>query len=143
MISVVKPSMKAKSVLLATNLRPFRSSIQYKLSLFGFLAGREIAKDGPLNAELLDQHSAIEWVQRHIGVFGGNPSRVSIWGGSAGRGSVSCHLTAFGGRERRHSVLLLPSIHGGSLSSTILPKSNSCPTLFTLSNCAILNCLRS
>lgn len=45
-------------------------SIQYRLGIFGFLAGGEIAKDGVLNAGLLDQRAALEWIQRHVSAFG-------------------------------------------------------------------------
>lgn len=45
-------------------------SIQYRLGIFGFLAGKQIAGDGVLNAGLLDQRAALEWVQRNIGAFG-------------------------------------------------------------------------
>lgn len=45
-------------------------SIQYRLGMFGFLGGSEVADDGVLNAGLLDQRAAIEWVQRNIRAFG-------------------------------------------------------------------------
>ena len=57
-------------------------SIQYRLGLFGFLGGSEIAQNGALNAGLLDQRAALDWVQRNIRAFGGDPSKVTIWGGS-------------------------------------------------------------
>jgi len=59
-------------------------SIQYRLGLFGFLGGSQIAEDGALNAGLLDQRAALEWIQRNIRAFGGDPARTTIWGGSAG-----------------------------------------------------------
>lgn len=72
-------------------------SIQYRLGLFGFLAGSDVQENGVQNAGLYDQRLAIEWVQRHIRAFGGNPSKVTIWGGSAGGGSVTYQLMAGGG----------------------------------------------
>jgi len=41
-----------------------------------------------LNAGLLDQRLAIEWMNRHIGAFGGDASRITIFGASAGGGSM-------------------------------------------------------
>jgi carboxylesterase type B len=51
-------------------------SIQYRLGAYGFLAGDDVAKEGTPNAALLDQRMAIDWVQRHISAFGGNPGKV-------------------------------------------------------------------
>ena len=56
----------------------------YRLGLLGFLAGSAVAADGDLNAGLLDQRAALEWVQRHIRAFGGDPEKVTIYGESAG-----------------------------------------------------------
>lgn len=72
-------------------------SIQYRLGLYGFLGGSDVQENGVLNAGLYDQLLALEWVQRHIGAFGGDPEKVTIWGGSAGGGSVSYQLMAGGG----------------------------------------------
>jgi len=38
--------------------------MQYRLGIFGFLGGAEIADNGVRNAGLLDQRSALDWVQR-------------------------------------------------------------------------------
>jgi len=62
-------------------------SVQYRLGLFGFLAGRDVFDNGDLNQGLLDQRLALEWVQRHISAFGGDPNKVTITGGSAGGGT--------------------------------------------------------
>lgn len=58
--------------------------IQYRLRLFGFLAGASVKAQGALNAGLLDQQFAFQWVQEHIVMFGGDPGRVTIWDQSAG-----------------------------------------------------------
>ncbi|RPA76406.1 alpha/beta-hydrolase [Ascobolus immersus RN42] len=66
--------------------------VNYRLGAFGFLAGAEVNADGVLNAGLLDQQAALEWVQTHIAKFGGSKNNVTIWGTSAGAGSVAHHL---------------------------------------------------
>ncbi|KAJ7152858.1 Alpha/Beta hydrolase protein [Mycena filopes] len=72
--------------------------IQYRLSIFGFLPGTEVKKHGALNAGLLDQDFALRWVQKHISKFGGDPTKVTIWGESAGAGSVLQQVIAHNGR---------------------------------------------
>lgn len=73
--------------------------IQYRLGAFGFLASEDVKDHGQLNAGLLDQRRALEWVQEHIEEFGGDPSRVTIGGESAGAGSVMFHALAYGGEQ--------------------------------------------
>ena len=62
----------------------------YRVNAFGFLPGTEIAEDpnSDLNPGLLDQHAVLKWVNNYITAFGGDPSNVTIWGQSAGAGSV-------------------------------------------------------
>ena len=72
-------------------------SLQYRLSAYGFLSSEEIRDDGNANGGLLDQRSALQWIQRHIAAFGGDPSRVTIWGNSAGGGSVMNQMILYGG----------------------------------------------
>ncbi|KIY62199.1 alpha/beta-hydrolase [Cylindrobasidium torrendii FP15055 ss-10] len=73
-------------------------AIQYRLGIFGFLAGQAIKDSGALNAGLLDQQAALQWVQTHISQFGGDPARVTLWGQSAGAGSVLQQVIANDGK---------------------------------------------
>lgn len=73
--------------------------IQYRLGAFGFLASEEVGREGSLNNGLLDQRMTLQWVKRYIRLFGGDPTRVTIAGQSAGAGSVMHHASAFGGKD--------------------------------------------
>jgi carboxylesterase type B len=59
-----------------------------KLGAFGFLSSTEIQQNGALNAGILDMAFALQWVQDHIDQFGGDKSRVTVAGQSAGAGGV-------------------------------------------------------
>lgn len=86
------------SALITTNNGSFVGvSIQYRLGAFGFLASDEVHQFGSLNVGIRDQMFALQWVQDHIARFGGDPTRVTISGESAGGGSVMLHALAFGG----------------------------------------------
>lgn len=65
-------------------------TINYRLGALGFLAtGPETGNFG-----ILDQRVAMQWVQRNIAAFGGNPDLVTLAGQSAGGVSVATHLVA-------------------------------------------------
>ncbi|KAG1902801.1 Alpha/Beta hydrolase protein [Suillus fuscotomentosus] len=89
--------------------------IQYRLGLFGFLPGEAVKEGGALNAGLLDQNYALQWVQAYISAFGGDPMKVTIWGESAGAGSVLQHIVAHGGNTQP------PLFRIAMTSSTFLP----------------------
>lgn len=60
-------------------------SVTYRLGALGQLATKTLL-DG--NYALKDQIAALQWVQRNIASFGGDPSRVTVMGQSAGAQSV-------------------------------------------------------
>ncbi|HUS30763.1 MAG TPA: carboxylesterase/lipase family protein, partial [Kofleriaceae bacterium] len=72
-------------------------TINYRLGGLGFLAHPALAAEDPDhtsgNYGLRDQLAALEWVQRNIGEFGGDPGHVTIFGESAGGFSGCVHYT--------------------------------------------------
>src|SRR5690606_4448326 len=69
-------------------------TIAYRLNVFGFLATEAMARAGHANAGLQDQQMALRWVAEQIGAFGGDPAQVTVFGESAGGGSVLMQLLA-------------------------------------------------
>ncbi|WP_158881542.1 carboxylesterase family protein [Rhodanobacter sp. L36] len=78
-------SLAAKGVVTVT--------VNYRLGVFGFLALPALAAESPHHAAgnygLLDQAAALRWVQSNIAQFGGDPSKITIGGESAGSISVN------------------------------------------------------
>ena len=72
-------------------------TINYRLGAFGYLAHPLLSAESEHAASgnygTLDQVAALAWIQRNIAAFGGDPSRVTIFGESAGSWSVN-HLMA-------------------------------------------------
>jgi len=66
-------------------------SIAYRLGPFGFLAHPQLAQEGhgSGNYGLLDMIAGLQWVKKNIEAFGGDRSRVTIFGEDAGGIAVS------------------------------------------------------
>ncbi len=73
-------------------------SANYRLGRFGFFAHPALTKEDPSgllgNYGFLDQIAALQWVKRNIAAFGGDPGNVTIFGESAGGGSVHMLMTS-------------------------------------------------
>ena len=69
-------------------------SLNYRLGLLGFANGVEAQNARATNLGLLDQQMAVEWVYKNIARFGGDRSKITMAGQSAGSVSVAWHLLA-------------------------------------------------
>ncbi|KAJ5621507.1 hypothetical protein N7528_006290 [Penicillium herquei] len=80
--------------------KPFIAvTFNYRLAAWGWISSSQVWGTGNTNLGLRDQRLALHWVQENIAAFGGDPTKVTIWGESAGAMSVGYHLTAYGGRD--------------------------------------------
>jgi len=68
-------------------------SIAYRVGALGFLAHPELSAESPQhvsgNYGLLDMIAALQWIKKNIAAFGGDPTKVTIFGESAGGIAVS------------------------------------------------------
>ncbi|KAH8593958.1 putative neuroligin [Bisporella sp. PMI_857] len=89
---IVQESVQARKPIIAV-------SLDYRLSAWGFLAGQEVLDAGVANLGLKDQHIALRFIKENIAEFGGDSDKITIWGESAGGGSVGYMAQAYGGRD--------------------------------------------
>ena len=109
-------------------------TFNYRIGLFGFFAHPALTAEtpeGPLgNYGFMDQIAALQWVQRNIAAFGGDPTNVTIFGESAGGEAVNAMLvspiahglfakaiTESGGGRSLPGSLSWPQLRGGPASA--------------------------
>lgn len=102
--SIVKRSMDMgqDAIVIAGN---------YRTNFFGFPSSKEVQESGNGNLGLLDQKILLEWVQQEVGAFGGDPSRVTLFGESSGAISIGFQMLLYGANESA------PLFHGAILES--------------------------
>lgn len=73
-------------------------TVEFRLNVLGFLAHPALDAESPQeisgNYGFLDEIAALQWVQRNIAAFGGDPSRVTLFGMSSGGRDVGLHLVS-------------------------------------------------
>jgi para-nitrobenzyl esterase len=84
-------------------------NINYRLGRLGYFAHPALSKEYPNepkgNYGFMDQIAALQWIQKNIAAFGGNPKNVTIFGFSAGGVSVHSLLTIPAAKGLFHKVI--------------------------------------
>lgn len=114
-------------------------TINYRVGLMGFIdfshvPGGEAFPDAPYLG-ILDQQMAMRWVQKNIDAFGGDPKNVTIFGESAGGGSVSCHLVAKGSEGLFRRAIAMSGALNLTFSQADFDKYDQAEALLRLSGC--------
>ncbi|KAK9447757.1 Carboxylesterase [Limtongia smithiae] len=86
-------------------------ALNYRLGAFGFLGGSEMKKRGYTNLGLMDQRMALDWVKENIHHFGGDSSRVTVLGESAGASSILHHMTSPEPLQFSQAILQSPAFY--------------------------------
>lgn len=107
-------------------------AMNYRLNIFGFALNDALNSTNSLNVGLKDQRLALEWVQKNIEQFGGDPDQVTIFGQSSGALAVTLQLLAYGGTR--------PAPFNGALieSTALEPNMTSTLTRDTFTDVAVL-----
>jgi len=93
-------------------------SVTYRLGVLGFLSHPLLSAESPHgvsgNYGLMDQAAALQWIHNNIEQFGGDPNNVTIFGQSAGAGSIQALCTS---PMSKDLVAKAISMSGGGLGS--------------------------
>lgn len=108
-------------------------TVQYRLAALGFLPVPEAGIRG--NFAVLDLIAALQWIQKHIAAFGGDPGRVMIFGQSSGAWMVEALLLSPLARDLFHAAALHSSAFFDDLPSKGVPAAD----FFTSLGCFLPN----
>ncbi len=98
-------------------------TIKYRLGMLGFLAYPLLTAEngkGSGNYGLYDQLAALKWVKKNIAVFGGDPNNITVFGQSAGAGSVQALISSEMAKPYIQKAIIQS---GGGLQGIISPMS--------------------
>jgi acetylcholinesterase len=135
------------------------SNMYDQVNSLGFMPHPVFERQGLLNLGLLDQELLFKFVQQYISAFGGDPSRVTIGGRSAGAHSVGIHLFSNYNKTESASPLFSQAIlQSGSVTARSFPNASyplyqeqfsrvlegtGCSDVANSTDAAILGCLRA
>jgi len=106
-------------------------TLNYRLGALGWMAHPELTAESPHNSSgnygILDQQAALKWVEKNIGAFGGDPSRVTVFGESAGGNSIYAHLVSPGskGLFRQAIIESGPFFSDDAMGTVFRPRSEA------------------
>ncbi|KAI0148568.1 vacuolar triacylglycerol lipase [Xylariaceae sp. FL1272] len=90
------PNLDGQGLVIASNYTIIVVTFNYRVGPWGFITdGDNITP----NNGLRDQRKAMEWVNKYIQSFGGDPGHVVLGGDSAGAASITLQMAAFGGKD--------------------------------------------
>lgn len=123
-------------------------TMNYRLGALGFLvhAGLNAESDAGVsgNYGLLDQQAALRWVRDNARAFGGDPSKVLLFGESAGGQNTMLHLVAPGSKGLFTAAI---AQSGGLYGTTLAEAQTGLQSIVTSAGCGAaadqLSCLRS
>ena len=81
-------------VIIPIHLLPHYAKLKLTDTVFGFPTAPDLPLEGH-NLGFLDQRLGLDWVQRNIHAFGGDPTKVTLFGESAGAYSIDILLTSY------------------------------------------------
>ncbi|KAI2469061.1 alpha/beta-hydrolase [Annulohypoxylon bovei var. microspora] len=90
------PNLNGSGLIEASNYNIVVVTFNYRVGPYGFITNGDQIK---ANNGLRDQRKALQWVNRYISAFGGDPGHVVLGGDSAGAASISLQMVAYGGKS--------------------------------------------
>ena len=123
-------------------------SMNYRLNVFGFsgsdaLRTQDSESGSTGNYGIQDQRMALKWVHDNIGAFGGDKTKVMVYGESAGAGSVSNHLVMSKSFPYYSSAIMESGSFSQWITQPLSMAQTAYDTLLQEVNCVDVTCLTS
>ncbi|XEV01720.1 hypothetical protein FSHL1_007007 [Fusarium sambucinum] len=96
-------------------------TFNYRLNSFGFLPSKLFERQGLLNLGLQDQHFFLQFLQRHLSSFGGDPDQITLGGLSAGAHSTAFQYFHNYGADKNKPLFARAILQSGSPTARSFP----------------------